>query len=653
MAEEGLNAYSRNAGSVQEQKRLIEELEDRESRIRFQAEHSPHAFVFIDRQAAVLFCNRSAQVLFGFAESALVGRLFYDLLPQYFSEVMADAIGAVFDDDRQDTEVRRMKVVCCKHDGEDFFAEIELSRLIIEDKCLCAVTIRDVVAQLTEQSGASANESFLEPALNVAADGIIITNANGYITWGNRAAAAMLGCRIDELQGMHTSELVPETIKDTLYLNQTTSMLNRLFEHGFVESYETLWQRYDGSHCPVEIYSTLIKTESGEVSGTVSSARDISQRKIAEAALRESEERFRALAKSVPEAIVAIDTDGTIVFWNEGAETIFGYGESEVLGRPVSLLVPREKREGDKQAFENMLRSGDSGSVTLQMQGEGLRKDGSIFPDEITRGTWETAQGISYIATIRDITARREAEKKLRISEERLTLCFEATNDALYDWNISNNQVYFNPRYYTMLGYEPYEFKSNFDGWHNLLHPHDAPDVLKQLFDYIEQRSSTYELEFRLRAKSGQWRWVLSRGKVVAWDDDGKPVRMIGTHTDITDRKTAVTQLREALERLKKRENELIMLNRQLVEREDEIRESKDVLENIFSTTADGIIVADSQGRIVNANKAMENILGFQANELVGKYTMQLCLQEEKHLGVGLAMLEQASIDGNVNCLEA
>ncbi|MCP4716074.1 MAG: PAS domain S-box protein, partial [Deltaproteobacteria bacterium] len=219
--------------------------------------------------------------------------------------------------------------------------------------------------------------------------------------------------------------------------------------------------------------------------------------------------------------------------------------------------------------------------------------------------------------------------------------------------NISNNQVYFNPRYYTMLGYEPYEFKSNFDGWRNLLHPHDAPDVLKQLFDYIEQRSSTYELEFRLRAKSGQWRWVLSRGKVVAWDDDGKPVRMIGTHTDITDRKTAVTQLRDALERLKKRENELTMLNRQLVEREDEIRESKDVLENIFSTTADGIIVADSQGRIVNANKAMENILGFQANELVGKYTMQLCLQEEKHLGVGLAMLEQASIDGNVNCLEA
>ncbi|MFC1975367.1 GAF domain-containing protein [Chloroflexota bacterium] len=160
---------------------------------------------------------------------------------------------------------------------------------------------------------------------------------------------------------------------------------------------------------------------------------------------------------------------------------------------------------------------------------------------EFARTTLET------IATqIGSAVKRAQAEAALRKSKERLQLALEASTDGLFDWNMQTNQTYFSPRYYTMLGYEPYEMPPSNETWISLLHPDDKELALNTVNEMIEQKRDTHEIEFRMKTKSGGWRWILSRGKIIKRDDEDKPIRMVGTHVDITERKRA-EQLLQAL----------------------------------------------------------------------------------------------------------
>ncbi len=139
---------------------------------------------------------------------------------------------------------------------------------------------------------------------------------------------------------------------------------------------------------------------------------------------------------------------------------------------------------------------------------------------------------------------RLSAEDALRRAKERLSLALEATQHAIWDWNLQTNTAYFSPRYYTMLGYAPREKAESLHKWKDLLHPEDREVTLKRVDDYLGGRISSYHAEFRMRAKQGRYRWIEGRGKMVEWDDRGKPLRMIGTHADITERKLSDEALR-------------------------------------------------------------------------------------------------------------
>ncbi|WP_028580957.1 PAS domain-containing protein [Desulfogranum japonicum] len=133
----------------------------------------------------------------------------------------------------------------------------------------------------------------------------------------------------------------------------------------------------------------------------------------------------------------------------------------------------------------------------------------------------------------------------LQESEERLRLVLEATNDGIWDWGTETGQVYFSPSYYTMLGYEPNEFAPTYESWRQLVHPDDLEAseavVQKALKDH-----TPFSIEFRMKAKNNAWHWILSRGKAIEKDTEGKPLRMVGSHTDITQRKQIEESLRLA-----------------------------------------------------------------------------------------------------------
>ncbi len=134
------------------------------------------------------------------------------------------------------------------------------------------------------------------------------------------------------------------------------------------------------------------------------------------------------------------------------------------------------------------------------------------------------------------------------LAEERLKLVMEANEDGMWDWDIGRGEVYFSPRWKRMIGFEPPELADAIEVWRELMHPDDRERVEHKINEHFSGRTPDYEVEFRLRRKDGQWQWILSRGKVVERDDDGRPLRMVGTHRDIAEQKRGELELLRAKE---------------------------------------------------------------------------------------------------------
>ena len=140
---------------------------------------------------------------------------------------------------------------------------------------------------------------------------------------------------------------------------------------------------------------------------------------------------------------------------------------------------------------------------------------------------------------------------RMKASEERLRLAIDAVNDGIFDYDYKRNEFYFSPRYYTMLGYEPYEIPAGRDTWKNLLHPEDRKKIIAYVDEQIRQKKS-WSLEFRLRTKDGKYKWIHGRGRVSEWDEKGNPARRTGTNKDITERKEAEFEREELIKKLNK-----------------------------------------------------------------------------------------------------
>jgi PAS domain S-box-containing protein len=157
----------------------------------------------------------------------------------------------------------------------------------------------------------------------------------------------------------------------------------------------------------------------------------------------------------------------------------------------------------------------------------------------------------SNLTLARTITERDIFFSSLQKSEERLRLTLDATDDGIWDWNVLSGTAYFSSRWLTIIGYEPGELPGTFATWKSLIHPEDIGIVEEKIRSHIEHNDERFSLEFRMRTKQGDSKWILGRGKVVERNEKGNPVRVVGTHTDISARKRADEVLRESEKRLR------------------------------------------------------------------------------------------------------
>ena len=149
-----------------------------------------------------------------------------------------------------------------------------------------------------------------------------------------------------------------------------------------------------------------------------------------------------------------------------------------------------------------------------------------------------------------EVAERGRIEAELRLSKERLDLALKGTNAGIWDWDLVKNRIYFSPRWKEMLGYADHEISDTFAEWETRFHPEDRDRALMTIHEYFTGKRATFELEHRLRHKDGSYRWILSRGVAVR-DEAGKPLRMAGSHIDLTERRLAGQALRESESKLR------------------------------------------------------------------------------------------------------
>lgn len=290
-----------------------------------------------------------------------------------------------------------------------------------------------------------------------------------------------------------------------------------------------------------------VRDASGALCYYEGTVEDVTDRMSDQKALRESEEQLRLITSQVPGAVFSVyvrhDGEREYRYLSAGIRDIYGF-EAEDLMRNPSLLA-RYFHPEDQAMLERDRRAILAGQANLETEFRVVLPDGAIkWISNRSSAVSQDDKGFLRVGMLLDITDRKEAEAALHANEALWKLALESAGDGVWDWNLVTDEEYFSTGMKAMFGYEETDDVNLSFELDNSTHPEDVAQMQADRQAHFEGHAPVYRNERRIRCKDGQWKWVLSRGMVLSRDESGKPLRMIGTHTDITEHKQAEAQHR-------------------------------------------------------------------------------------------------------------
>lgn len=318
------------------------------------------------------------------------------------------------------------------------------------------------------------SESRFAGILDLAHDAIISIDAAQRIVLFNQGAERIYGYASEEAKGQPLAMLLPEDVR-----RRYSELIERFRASGndsrtMGDYLEVFGLRKNGQIFPAETALSKLKTDAGIILTAI--VRDISERKRNEQALKDREAHFHAVAQSANDAFISGDAEGNIVFWNAGAQRLFGYNEQEILGRPLTLLIPERFREAHRQGMQRFLASGEKHIIGNSVELFAVNNDGSEFPIELSLADWKYQGQTFFTAIVRDITERKRYEMRIEHLASHDALTGLPNRNLLHDrFNQSLAHIRRSERLMAVLFLDLDRFKDLNDSY-----GHDAGDALLQ-----------------------------------------------------------------------------------------------------------------------------------------------------------------------------
>ena len=307
------------------------------------------------------------------------------------------------------------------------------------------------------------------------------------------------------------------------------------------------------------------------------------KRKRLEEELVFSRQQLRQLIDAGPDFFFLKDIDLRYQLVNAANAGFFGREEADILARTDMELMPEGAATNCQESDRRAIREKRT-VVTSEQVGDRFYETRK-FP------VVDAGEIVGVAGIVRDITGHKQAEEALRESEERWQFALEGAGDGVWDWNARTNEVFFSKQWKAMLGFMEHEIGNTFDEWDQRVHPDDREYAHGEINRHLKGESPVYISEHRMKCKDGTYKWILARGKIISRTPEGEPLRVIGTHTDITEHKRAEVALRESEERQK----------------------------TILSNVGAHIYLKDMEYRYTYVNSKVCSLFGLRVDEIIGK----------------------------------
>jgi len=368
-------------------------------------------------------------------------------------------------------------------------------------------------------------------------------------------------------------------------LNSTDRHYSRSLEHRILYG--------DGGIGYITVNINIDRDDQGKIQRYYGANEDITDRKRAEAALQQSEEKFRKMTSAARDSIIMIDDTGAIFFWNEASEKMFGYSVNEALGQALhTLLAPANFMPAFSAAFDNFARYGAGAAVGKTLELEARHRDGHIFPIELSLSAVELENRWNALGIIKDITDRKQTEETLRRNQAQLAEALKIAKLAYWEYDVEKDRFLFNDQFFSIFHttaqqHGGYQLSSAYYAQH-FVHPDDLAIVGTEIEKALNSTDRHYSrsLEHRILYGDGGIGYITVNINIDR-DDQGKILRYYGANEDITERKR----------------------------HEQEVLRFKLGLER----ATDAVFMTDTAGTIQYVNPAFEKIYGYTPDESVGK----------------------------------
>ncbi|MDB5256905.1 MAG: domain/sensory box/EAL domain protein [Chitinophagaceae bacterium] len=428
-----------------------------------------------------------------------------------------------------------------------------------EGKCIRLIgTIQDIDREKKTQQELEKSEEQFRTAFKYSAIGMALVSVAGKWMKVNQ--------KLCDIVGYSEAEMLQKTFIEMTHPDDVATDV-ALVERSSREKLENIQRekRYlhkNGDVIWVLVNISILKNTDGTSSHFIAQIQDITERKEKENELMKVNQELTSLFDSDAHvAIIATDTKGLITHFSKGAELLLGYTREEVVNRlsPLAIHLAEEVEEKRKKVSElldkpvklfNALTELASIGIYDSQEWTYVRKDQTTFPVQVDITAIKDGLGniTGYIGIATDISQILATKEALRQSDQRWQFALEGSSNGVWDWNMITNEVFYSHKWKSLIGYEEHEIPNTYETWSSRVHPEDLERCQKDLQMHYTGHSPSYINEHRMLCKDGTYKWILTKGKVIERTIDHKPVRVMGTHTDITWQKEKEDELSRTLD---------------------------------------------------------------------------------------------------------